>query len=179
MPRSRSMSIESMNWSRMSRGSTALVSWRIRSTSVLLPWSMWAMTEKLRRRDRSMGIDRRGYKGASGVLVAARLGLGRLRVDLAVAHLGPEVGARLVAVATPRLVHVHRRRLRRRSGLEVQVRLLVVVRRLLVPDLLGRHVRDRRVLGVGERVAARPHQLVRVGSERRIEAREVLLLVRR
>jgi hypothetical protein len=48
MPRSRSMSIESRIWSRASRAETALVAWRSRSARVLLPWSMWAMMEKLR-----------------------------------------------------------------------------------------------------------------------------------
>ena len=38
----------------MSRASTAPVSSRIRSDSVDLPWSMWAMIEKLRMRARSM-----------------------------------------------------------------------------------------------------------------------------
>jgi hypothetical protein len=48
MPRSRSMSIESRYWARMSRASTAPVISRMRSLSVDLPWSMWAMTLKLR-----------------------------------------------------------------------------------------------------------------------------------
>ena len=48
MPRSRSMSMESRYCSRMSRGSTALVSSRIRSDRVDLPWSTWLMMEKLR-----------------------------------------------------------------------------------------------------------------------------------
>ena len=48
MPRSRSMSIESRYCARMSRGSTAPVSSRIRSARVDLPWSMWAMIERLR-----------------------------------------------------------------------------------------------------------------------------------
>ncbi len=55
MPRSRSMSIESRYWARMSRGSTAPQSSSIRSARVDLPWSMWAMIEVLRRRDWSMG----------------------------------------------------------------------------------------------------------------------------
>src|SRR5437764_7388495 len=53
MPRSRSMSIESRYCSRMSRASTAWVSSRMRSLSVDLPWSMWAMIEMFRIR--SMG----------------------------------------------------------------------------------------------------------------------------
>ncbi len=54
MPRSRSMSIESRYWARMSRISTAPVISRIRSASVRFPWSMWAMM--LRQRSRSRGI---------------------------------------------------------------------------------------------------------------------------
>src|ERR1700761_3366491 len=48
MPRSRSRSIESSSWARIDRGSTVWVSSRMRSASVDLPWSMWAMIEKLR-----------------------------------------------------------------------------------------------------------------------------------
>src|SRR3954447_14462750 len=60
MPRSRSMSIESRYCSRMSRASTAPVSSRMRSESVDLPWSTWAMIERLRMRSRAvvMGFDR-------------------------------------------------------------------------------------------------------------------------
>jgi hypothetical protein len=48
MPRSRSRSIESSTCERISRSLIALVSWRMRSASVDLPWSMWAMMQKLR-----------------------------------------------------------------------------------------------------------------------------------
>src|SRR5687768_16041037 len=48
IPRSRSMSIESRYWARMSRGSTASQYSRIRSARVDLPWSMCAITETLR-----------------------------------------------------------------------------------------------------------------------------------
>src|SRR5262245_60218353 len=48
MPRSRSRSMLSSSWARIARGSTVCVSSRIRSASVDLPWSMWAMIEKLR-----------------------------------------------------------------------------------------------------------------------------------
>ena len=48
MPRSRSRSIESRIWLRNSRADDRLGSLRRRSQSVLLPWSMWAMIEKLR-----------------------------------------------------------------------------------------------------------------------------------
>src|SRR5436190_5423687 len=54
IPRSRSRSIESRYCSRISRASTAPVSSRMRSDSVDLPWSMWAMIEKFRMRARSM-----------------------------------------------------------------------------------------------------------------------------
>src|ERR1700716_2087971 len=42
------MSIESRIWSRNSRSSTAPQRWMRRSASVDLPWSMWAMMQKLR-----------------------------------------------------------------------------------------------------------------------------------
>src|SRR3954454_1109974 len=48
MPRSRSRSMESSTWARIERASTVLVISRMRSASVDLPWSMWAMIEKLR-----------------------------------------------------------------------------------------------------------------------------------
>src|ERR1035441_10412867 len=48
MPRSRSMSIEWRYCARMSLGSTAPVSSKIRSDSVDLPWSMCAMMLRLR-----------------------------------------------------------------------------------------------------------------------------------
>src|SRR3954470_12140943 len=50
IPRSRSSSIESSSCSRMSREATVWVISRMRSASVDLPWSMWAMIEKLRMR---------------------------------------------------------------------------------------------------------------------------------
>src|SRR5262245_33973583 len=48
MPRSRSMSMESRICSFISREETLPHSWIIRSERVDLPWSMWAMIEKLR-----------------------------------------------------------------------------------------------------------------------------------
>ena len=48
MPRSRSMSIRSRYCARMARPSTTPVSCSIRSASVDLPWSMWAMMQKFR-----------------------------------------------------------------------------------------------------------------------------------
>src|SRR5687768_16952409 len=48
MPRSRSMSILSRYCARICRASTTPVSWSIRSARVDLPWSMWAMMQKLR-----------------------------------------------------------------------------------------------------------------------------------
>ena len=50
MPRSRSMSIRSRYCARIARSSTTPVSWSIRSASVDLPWSMWAMMQKFRIR---------------------------------------------------------------------------------------------------------------------------------
>ena len=50
MPRSRSMSIRSRYCARICRGSTTPVICSIRSASVDLPWSMWAMMQKLRMR---------------------------------------------------------------------------------------------------------------------------------
>ena len=48
IPRSRSMSIRSRYCARALRSSTTPVSCSIRSASVDLPWSMWAMMQKLR-----------------------------------------------------------------------------------------------------------------------------------
>src|SRR5207248_3236567 len=55
IPRSRSRSIVSSTCSRISRLETASVSSRLRSASGDLPWSMWAMIEKLRILLWSMG----------------------------------------------------------------------------------------------------------------------------
>src|ERR1700754_1438856 len=48
IPRSRSMSIRSRYCARIERSSTTPVSCSIRSASVDLPWSMWAMMQKFR-----------------------------------------------------------------------------------------------------------------------------------
>ena len=48
MPRSRSMSILSRYWARIERSSTTPVNCSMRSARVDLPWSMWAMMQKLR-----------------------------------------------------------------------------------------------------------------------------------
>ena len=48
MPRSRSMSMRSRYWARMFRPSTMPVTSSMRSASVDLPWSMWAMMQKFR-----------------------------------------------------------------------------------------------------------------------------------
>src|SRR5665647_2296551 len=50
MPRSRSMSMRSRYCARIARGSTIPVICSIRSARVDLPWSMWAMMQKLRMR---------------------------------------------------------------------------------------------------------------------------------
>src|SRR6185503_5019742 len=54
MPRSRSSSMESMIWACMSRRAIVPVISSRRSASVDLPWSMWAMMEKLRMREMSL-----------------------------------------------------------------------------------------------------------------------------
>src|SRR6187402_1530476 len=48
MPRSRSRSMASRTWASISRAWSAPVTSRMRSARVDLPWSMWAMIEKLR-----------------------------------------------------------------------------------------------------------------------------------
>src|SRR4051795_2684421 len=50
IPRSRSMSMRTRYWARMLRPSTMPVTSSIRSASVDLPWSMWAMMQKFRMR---------------------------------------------------------------------------------------------------------------------------------
>src|SRR5690242_16335525 len=54
IPFSRSRSIASSNWALDSRSVTVLVNSISRSESVVFPWSMWAMIEKLRVRDVGM-----------------------------------------------------------------------------------------------------------------------------
>src|SRR5262245_32585115 len=56
MPRSRSRSIPSRTCSDISLLDSAPVSSRIRSDSVVLPWSMWAMMQKFRISRGSMGV---------------------------------------------------------------------------------------------------------------------------
>src|SRR5215211_386770 len=56
MPRSRSRSILSRYCARMLRSLTAWVRSSRRSARVDLPWSMWAMMQKLRRRASSVGM---------------------------------------------------------------------------------------------------------------------------
>jgi hypothetical protein len=56
MPRSRSMSIRSRYCARMAGSSTTPVSCSIRSARVDLPWSMWAMMQKLRMQLRRRGV---------------------------------------------------------------------------------------------------------------------------
>src|SRR5688572_31164516 len=48
MPRSRSSSMESSTCASISRSASPPHNWMKRSASVDLPWSMWAMMEKLR-----------------------------------------------------------------------------------------------------------------------------------
>ena len=56
MPRSRSMSIRSRYCARIDRSSTTPVSCSIRSARVDLPWSMWAMMQKLRMRSGGVNV---------------------------------------------------------------------------------------------------------------------------
>src|ERR1700760_376832 len=56
MPRSRSMSIRSRYCARIDRASTTPVSCSIRSASVDLPWSMWAMMQKFRIRAGAVNV---------------------------------------------------------------------------------------------------------------------------
>src|SRR5438874_2630852 len=85
MPRSRSRSIESSSCSRISRAETASVISRMRSASVDLPWSMWAMIEKLRILLWSMGVRRwysdGGFFPGSRSRSAAGCGVGGLGCD--------------------------------------------------------------------------------------------------
>ena len=75
MPFSRSRSIESSTWLVIWRASMVCVSSRRRSASVDLPWSTWAMIEKLRRRAWGMLAmgPRESSKRRHGSPVALRL----------------------------------------------------------------------------------------------------------
>ena len=94
MPRSRSMSIRSRYCARIDRSSTTPVSCSIRSASVDLPWSMWAMMQKFRicagavkvwSAKLLMGISWSGF-------VEGRLGPSRVSTDhLATQSRGPTV----------------------------------------------------------------------------------------
>ena len=84
MPRSRSMSIRSRYWARICRASTTPVICSIRSASVDLPWSMWAMMQKLRMSSgvvapgSSVGWHKRPFLGPSGgSIVPCPTGTGR------------------------------------------------------------------------------------------------------
>ncbi len=81
MPRSRSRSMVSSNCSRMSRSATVPVRWRKRSASVDLPWSMWAMMQKLRMRARSV-IRPQGRRWNGSAAQTAALYRGRAVVTL-------------------------------------------------------------------------------------------------
>src|SRR5690606_15558536 len=68
MPRSRSRSMESSTWASISRSLKPPQIWMKRSARVDLPWSMWAMIEKLRIRLRSLtaGFFQRWFAGHGG-----------------------------------------------------------------------------------------------------------------
>ncbi len=81
MPRSRSRSMESRYCSRMSRASTAPVSSRMRSESVVLPWSMWLMIDRLRMEWREiMGVRPLSYSPGPEPGVSRPLSGGRRRL---------------------------------------------------------------------------------------------------
>src|SRR5262245_22183506 len=78
MPRSRSISIRSRYWDRMALSSTTPVTCSIRSASVDLPWSMWAMIEKLRINAGSVRLGCGAVVGGTGtVVLIVRIWLGR------------------------------------------------------------------------------------------------------
>src|SRR3954470_14554458 len=77
MPFSRSRSIESRTWLVIWRASIVWVSSSNRSASVDLPWSMWAMIEKLRRRCWGM-VTRRQCSRSDG---SARCGGSSLHLE--------------------------------------------------------------------------------------------------
>src|SRR5438067_5316337 len=94
MPRSRSSSIESSSCGRCLRGSTAPVVSRMRSASVDLPWSIWAMIEKFRMfragplTPEMLGAGDRGVRSQAAQLPAdQRADLARLR-DAQYPHAG-------------------------------------------------------------------------------------------
>ncbi len=76
MPRSRSMSMRSRYWARICRGSTTPVICSIRSASVDLPWSMWAMMQKLRISAGSVRLGSGTLLGVAGTLVRFSVGPG-------------------------------------------------------------------------------------------------------
>src|SRR5436309_97590 len=88
MPRSRSRSMPSRTWSDISRCDSAPVSSRIRSDRVVLPWSMWAMMQKLR-------MSRESMRGSSelqgGIGVEGQVG-GLAAPELSPADLGDHRG---------------------------------------------------------------------------------------
>src|SRR5690606_10860663 len=89
MPRSRSMSIRSRYWARMARSSTIPVICSIRSASVDLPWSMWAMMQKLR--SRSWGVDAGAMSRASSAAILGVTGIRPLVDGVPGAH-APGIG---------------------------------------------------------------------------------------
>src|SRR3954447_13911055 len=111
MPRSRSMSILSRYCARMCRLSTRPVRSSIRSASVDLPWSMWAMMQKFRMRAGSVDTHHGRMTGpaAAGVRVAydalpqpvrgwvdSTLGSRVVRAQTQLGGFSPGVAARLV-----------------------------------------------------------------------------------
>src|SRR5436190_13557280 len=102
MPRSRSSEFESRCWALMSRLATVLVSTRMRSASVDLPWSMWATMQKLRILSRFIRESSKSYTGERrGPLGRRRGGLADLpRFELA---RPPEGGAEPAGIVAGQL----------------------------------------------------------------------------
>src|SRR6187455_2493526 len=86
MPRSRSMSIRSRYCARIDRSETTPVICSIRSASVDLPWSMWAMMQKLRISSGGVADGWRGF---------------RARGDISGQFYGPRRPPRVLAAADP------------------------------------------------------------------------------
>src|ERR1700693_313315 len=71
MPRSRSRSIASSTCSSICRRPIVLVTSSKRSESVVFPWSMWAMMQKLRTNDATRSLDARPDSEIISIVVGA------------------------------------------------------------------------------------------------------------
>src|SRR5579864_4182141 len=126
MPRSRSRSMLSRTWASISRASRAPVASRNRSASVDLPWSIWAMTEKLRmwlggiNSDLSLVQPQEGLRIRGPDVVGARADEAVVRILLE--HVRRPAGD--PAHGKDRRVEIDRQaeRVEHRRGVEVDVR---------------------------------------------------------